>query len=171
MCVAGLGKTLQAISLLGYLREFQRLPGPHLVLVPLSTLGNWQREFNRWCPAIRCFRFHGSKEERAEMISSGQLHESQWDVLLTSYEMSIREKNSLSKIAWNFIIVDEAHRLKNEGSLLSQIVRMFKSTNRLLLTGTPLQNSQKKYKEKKTAPCTPADTQAHSDASLTCCSS
>ena len=106
----GLGKTLQAISLLAYLRQFQKLNGPHLVLVPLSTLGNWHREFNRWCPSIRCFRFHGTKEERAAMVASGQLKPENWDVLLTSYEMSIREKAHINKVRWNFIIVDEAHR-------------------------------------------------------------
>lgn len=106
----GLGKTLQAISLLAYLRQFQKLNGPHLVLVPLSTLGNWHREFTRWCPSIRCFRFHGTKEERAAMVASGQLKPENWDVLLTSYEMSIREKAHINKVKWNFIIVDEAHR-------------------------------------------------------------
>lgn len=106
----GLGKTLQSISLLAYLKQYQKLDGPHLVLVPLSTLGNWHREFTRWCPSIRCFRFHGTREERAQMVASGQLHPSQWDVLLTSYEMSIREKAHINKIPFNFIVVDEAHR-------------------------------------------------------------
>jgi SWI/SNF-related matrix-associated actin-dependent regulator of chromatin subfamily A member 5 len=98
-----LGKTLQAISLFAYLREFQKVNGPHLVLVPLSTLGNWHREFTRWCPAIRCFRFHGTREERAEMVANGQLKPENYDVLLTSYEMSIREKTHISKVKWNFI--------------------------------------------------------------------
>jgi hypothetical protein len=132
----GLGKTLQSISLLAYLRHYQKVNGPHLVLVPLSTLGNWHREFERWCPSIRCFKFHGTREERAKMVADGMLQPENWDVLLTSYEMSIREKASVSKVKWNFIVIDEAHRLKNEGSLLSQIVRIFSSRNRLLLTGT-----------------------------------
>jgi SWI/SNF-related matrix-associated actin-dependent regulator of chromatin subfamily A member 5 len=102
--VHSLGKTLQSISLLAYLRQFQKLNGPHLVLVPLSTLGNWHREFGRWCPSIRCFRFHGTKEERAEMVAQGQLHPDNYDVLLTSYEMSIREKAHINKVKWNFIV-------------------------------------------------------------------
>lgn len=106
----GLGKTLQSISLLAYLREFVGVSGPHLVLVPLSTLGNWHREFQRWCPAIRCFKFHGTREEREEMIASGALRQENWDVCLTSYEMSIREKAQFQKVKWHFIIVDEAHR-------------------------------------------------------------
>lgn len=70
------------------------------------------------------------------MVADGMLQPEHWDVLLTSYEMSIREKSSIAKVQWNYIVIDEAHRLKNEGSLLSQIVRIFSSRNRLLLTGT-----------------------------------
>jgi SWI/SNF-related matrix-associated actin-dependent regulator of chromatin subfamily A member 5 len=111
-----LGKTLQSISLLAYLRQFQKLNGPHLVLVPLSTLGNWHREFGRWCPSIRCFRFHGTKEERAEMVAQGQLHPDNYDVLLTSYEMSIREKSHINKVKWNFIVSSHAHRSHPSGA-------------------------------------------------------
>jgi SNF2 family DNA or RNA helicase len=60
----GLGKTLQTISLLGYLREFRGITGPHLVIVPKSTLHNWLNEFRKWCPSIRAFKFHGNAEER-----------------------------------------------------------------------------------------------------------
>lgn len=60
----GLGKTLETISLIAYLYEFRNNTGPHLVLVPLSTLGNWQREFKRWCPTVRTIKLHGSKDER-----------------------------------------------------------------------------------------------------------
>ena len=137
----GLGKTLQSISLLGYLNQCHLNKGPHLVLTPLSTLGNWYREFTHWCPSMRVLKFHGTKEERAIMISEGRLTMRDYDVCLTSYEMAIREKSQLNKHKWQFIVVDEAHRLKNENSLLSVIVRFFKSRYRLLLTGTPLQNN------------------------------
>ena len=60
----GLGKTLQTISLLGYLAEYRGVTGPHMVVVPKSTLGNWMNEFKRWCPMIRTFKFHGNAEER-----------------------------------------------------------------------------------------------------------
>ena len=60
----GLGKTLQTISLLGYLHEYRGITGPHLVVVPKSTLGNWMNEFKRWCPIMRAFKFHGNGEER-----------------------------------------------------------------------------------------------------------
>ena len=60
----GLGKTLQTISLLGYLREFRGITGPHMVIVPKSTLHNWLNEFKRWCPSIKAVKFHGNGEER-----------------------------------------------------------------------------------------------------------
>ena len=77
--------------------------GPHLVLTPLSTLGNWYREFTRWCPELRVCKFHGTREERAEMIARGDLQMESYDILLTSYEMAIREKNSINRTQWCFI--------------------------------------------------------------------
>lgn len=65
----------------------------------------------------------------------------EWDVCVTSYEMIIREKSVFKKFNWRYMVIDEAHRIKNEKSKLSEIVREFKTTNRLLLTGTPLQNN------------------------------
>lgn len=72
--------------------------GPHLVLVPKSTLGNWVNEFKRFCPALRPFRFHGTKEERVELLE--QMKQRDWDVLITTYEMAIIEKGAFSRIAW-----------------------------------------------------------------------
>ena len=60
----GLGKTLQTISLLGYLQEYRKIHGPHMVIVPKSTLGNWMNEFRRWCPSMRATKFIGNAEER-----------------------------------------------------------------------------------------------------------
>jgi SWI/SNF-related matrix-associated actin-dependent regulator of chromatin subfamily A member 5 len=136
----GLGKTLQTISLLGYLNEFRGITGPHMVIVPKSTLHNWMNEFKRWCPMIRARKFHGNQEERTrqkeEIIAPGK-----FDVCVTSYEMVIKEKGHLKKFHWRYIIIDEAHRIKNENSLLSKTVRMMHSNYRLLITGTPLQNN------------------------------
>lgn len=64
-----------------------------------------------------------------------------FDILITSYEMCLREKSTLRKFSWEYIIIDEAHRIKNVDSLLSQIIRTFVSRGRLLITGTPLQNN------------------------------
>ncbi|XP_042538371.1 probable global transcription activator SNF2L1 isoform X6 [Dipodomys spectabilis] len=136
----GLGKTLQTIALLGYLKHYRNIPGPHMVLVPKSTLHNWMNEFKRWVPALRVICFVGDKEVRAAFIRD-EMMPGEWDVCVTSYEMVIKEKSVFKKFHWRYLVIDEAHRIKNEKSKLSEIVREFKSTNRLLLTGTPLQNN------------------------------
>lgn len=136
----GLGKTLQTISFLGYLRFVADITGPHLVVVPKSTLDNWRREFERWIPDIDVFVLQGAKDERQELINE-RLVDEKFDVCITSYEMILREKSHFKKFAWEYIIIDEAHRIKNEESSLAQIIRLFSSRNRLLITGTPLQNN------------------------------
>ncbi|KAI9600087.1 hypothetical protein KEM48_000303 [Puccinia striiformis f. sp. tritici PST-130] len=135
----GLGKTLQTISFLGYLKHHRSLSGPHLVIVPKSTLDNWVREFNFWVPGFKLISLKGSKDERGDLCQ--QILAQDFDVVLTTYELCIREKASLKKIPWEYIIIDEAHRIKNVDSMLSQIVRLFQSRSRLLITGTPLQNN------------------------------
>ncbi|CAG9949635.1 unnamed protein product [Clonostachys rosea f. rosea IK726] len=136
----GLGKTLQTISFLGYLRHILGITGPHLVIVPKSTLDNWKREFAKWTPEVNVLVLQGAKEERHELINE-RLVDEKFDVCVTSYEMVLREKGHLKKFAWEYIIIDEAHRIKNEESSLSQVIRLFQSRNRLLITGTPLQNN------------------------------
>ncbi|XP_071951063.1 SWI/SNF-related matrix-associated actin-dependent regulator of chromatin subfamily A member 5-like [Antedon mediterranea] len=136
----GLGKTLQTISLLGYMKHYRNIPSPHLVIVPKSTLANWMAEFNRWCPSIRAVCLIGDQETRQTFIRDVMMP-GEWDACVTSYEMTIREKSVFKKFNWRYVVIDEAHRIKNEKSKLSEIVREFKSTNRLLLTGTPLQNN------------------------------
>ncbi|XP_066212477.1 probable global transcription activator SNF2L1 isoform X3 [Saccopteryx leptura] len=136
----GLGKTLQTIALLGYLKHYRNIPGPHMVLVPKSTLHNWMNEFKRWVPSLRVICFLGDKDVRAAFIRD-EMMPGEWDVCVTSYEMVIKEKSVFKKFHWRYLVIDEAHRIKNEKSKLSEIVREFKSTNRLLLTGTPLQNN------------------------------
>jgi len=136
----GLGKTLQTISFLGYLRYIMEINGPHLVVVPKSTLDNWRREFLKWTPDVNVLVLQGAKEERNTLINE-RLVDQKFDVCITSYEMILREKSHLKKFAWEYIIIDEAHRIKNEESSLAQVIRVFNSRNRLLITGTPLQNN------------------------------
>ncbi|KAI1211624.1 SWI/SNF family of DNA-dependent ATPase [Annulohypoxylon truncatum] len=136
----GLGKTLQTISFLGYLRHIMDIKGPHLITVPKSTLDNWKREFAKWTPEVNVLVLQGAKEERHALINE-RLIDEKFDVCITSYEMILREKAHLKKFAWEYIIIDEAHRIKNEESSLSQVIRLFNSRNRLLITGTPLQNN------------------------------
>jgi SWI/SNF-related matrix-associated actin-dependent regulator of chromatin subfamily A member 5 len=138
--VQGLGKTLQSITLLGYLKHERGLGGPHMVIVPKTTLSNWMNEFRKWCPSLKVLKFHGNKEERAELRVQ-HLLPGAFEVLVTTYEMAVKEKAALGKFSWRYIVIDEAHRIKNENSILSQVVRIYKSQYRLLLTGTPLQNN------------------------------
>lgn len=136
----GLGKTLQTISLIGYLKHFKNQCGPHIVIVPKSTLQNWINEFNKWCPSVKAVCLIGDQEARNIFIRDVMMP-GDWDVCVTSYEMCIREKSVFKKFNWRYLIIDEAHRIKNEKSKLSEILREFKTSNRLLITGTPLQNN------------------------------
>ncbi|XP_075516542.1 putative chromatin-remodeling complex ATPase chain [Primulina tabacum] len=136
----GLGKTLQTISLLGYLHEFRGITGPHMVVAPKSTLGNWMNEIKRFCPVIRAVKFLGNPDER-KYIREELLVAGKFDVCVTSFEMAIKEKSIFRRFSWRYIIIDEAHRIKNENSLLSKTMRLFNTNYRLLITGTPLQNN------------------------------
>ena len=142
----GLGKTLQSISVLVYMKEYRNETGPHLIVVPKSTLSNWMNEIGRWAPGLSAVKFHGDKATREALIQSRlePAHKDEcrdWNVLVTTYEICNIEKNALKKFAWSYLIIDEAHRLKNEASAFSQTIRGFETKYRLLLTGTPLQNS------------------------------
>lgn len=166
----GLGKTLQSISILAYHLEYQNCQGPHLICVPKSTLSNWMNELARWCPSLRAIKFHGTREDRAHVIETylnnkaaaqdgkrpskkirnpdtGELEDDnsdnprQFDVCVTTYEVCNTERQALGKFMWKYLVIDEAHRLKNEASMFSKTVRTFTTSHRLLLTGTPLQNN------------------------------
>jgi len=110
--------------------------------VPKSTLQNWAREFEKWTPDFNITLLTGTKEERAEIIANRLLPQD-FEVCITSYEICLIEKSVLKKFSFEYIVIDEAHRIKNVDSILSQIVRSFSSRGRLLITGTPLQNNLK----------------------------
>ncbi|CUV04745.1 unnamed protein product [Cryptosporidium hominis] len=135
----GLGKTVQTIALLTYLYEHKDNQGPHLVVVPLSTLPNWQKEFEIWSPELKILCFKGSRYERRSLIY--EMRQTKFNVCLTTFDFIIRESGALQSMQWKHIIVDEGHRLKNSKSKFHVVLADFKSENRLLLTGTPLQNS------------------------------
>lgn len=125
--------------------EHQDINGPHLIVVPKSTLSNWMAELDRWAPTLTAVKFHGTKDERLDMaqnvLQPGQRDEDRaWHVCVTTYEVCNIDKHVLNKFAWSYLIIDEAHRLKNEASAFSQTIRTFETRYRLLLTGTPLQN-------------------------------
>ncbi|KJP86827.1 hypothetical protein AK88_03534 [Plasmodium fragile] len=137
----GLGKTLQTISLLCYLRFNKNIKRKSIIICPRSTLDNWYQEIKKWCTQMKAFKYYGSKEQRRE-LNKNVLH-TDYDVLLTTYEIVIKDKSALFDIDWFFLVIDEAHRIKNDKSVLSSSVRFLRSENRLLITGTPLHNNLK----------------------------
>lgn len=120
--------------------EYRNVTGPHLIVVPKSTLSNWMGELARWAPTLKPIKFHGDRATREEIVKNhlepGQRDEDrQWHVVVTTYEVCNIEKNALNKFAWSYLIIDEAHRLKNEASAFSQTVRAFETRYRILITG------------------------------------
>lgn len=136
-----IGKTIQTISLIAHLIEVKQNLGPYLVIVPLSTLSNWVNEFNKWLPAATVICYKGSPQQRKQLFRD-EIADGHFNVLLTTYEFVIRDKGSLKKLAWQYAIVDEGHRMKNNQSKFTVTLGTHYNTRRrILLTGTPLQNS------------------------------
>ena len=140
----GLGKTVQTIGFLSHLRA-KGILGPYLVIGPLSTLSNWVSEFKRWTPSIPVILYHGTKQERAEkrmehMPTSTPIKPN-FPVIVTSYEVVMADRKFLSKYNFKYLVVDEGHRLKNFDCKLIRELKYIPTANKLLLTGTPLQNN------------------------------
>ncbi|KAG5421442.1 STH1 [Candida metapsilosis] len=135
----GLGKTIQSISLITYLIE-RKHESKFLVIVPLSTITNWTLEFEKWAPSVKVIVYKGSQQQRRSLQSD--VRYGNFQVMLTTYEYVIRERPLLAKFHYSHMIIDEGHRMKNANSKLSQTLRQYyKTKNRLILTGTPLQNN------------------------------
>uniref|UniRef100_A0A8C6ANP4 Chromodomain-helicase-DNA-binding protein 1-like n=1 Tax=Monodon monoceros TaxID=40151 RepID=A0A8C6ANP4_MONMO len=136
----GLGKTCQTIALFIYLAGRLNDEGPFLILCPLSVLSNWKEEIERFAPGLSCVTYSGDKEERAH-LQQDLRKESHFHVLLTTYEICLKDALFLKSFPWSVLVVDEAHRLKNQSSLLHKTLSEFSVVFSLLLTGTPIQNS------------------------------
>ncbi|KAK3777842.1 hypothetical protein RRG08_038090 [Elysia crispata] len=142
----GLGKTVQCVAILAHL-VYMGIPGPFLVCAPLSTIPNWFAEFRRFAPEVPTVLYHGHKDTRAKLAK--KIHRrhnvlnkvSVQPVVITSYEIAMIDRKYLGNHEWKYLIVDEGHRIKNTHCRLIKELRMYKSTHRLLLTGTPLQNN------------------------------
>lgn len=137
----GLGKTIQTIALLAYVMETKHNRGPFLIVCPLSTLSNWANETSKWAPDMIKVVYKGAPQIRKQ-IYKDDIEHGHFNVLLTTYEYIMKDKTTLRKIQWQYIIVDEGHRMKNAQSKFAQTLgTQYFSKNRILLTGTPLQNS------------------------------
>ena len=136
----GLGKTIQTISLICYLMENKKNFGPFLIIVPLSTLSNWCLEFDKWAPSINKLQYKGSPQARKDLAKI--MKTTKWNICLTTYEYILKDRLTLSKFEWKYIIIDEGHRMKNSRSKFAYVLgQQYQSDRRLLLTGTPLQNN------------------------------
>ncbi|XP_061634159.1 chromodomain-helicase-DNA-binding protein 1-like isoform X2 [Phyllopteryx taeniolatus] len=133
----GLGKTCQTISLLVYMSSALDAKGPFLVLSPLSVMENWRNELERFAPFLNVLCYKGDKDRRAEIQGDAQ----DFHVLLTTYELCLKDAFFLRRWKWKVLVVDEAHRLKNQNSLLRKTLTEFSVDFRVLLTGTPIQNN------------------------------
>ncbi|KAF9189619.1 choline dehydrogenase 6 [Haplosporangium sp. Z 767] len=146
----GLGKTVQSVTFLNEIHNTYHIRGPFLVIAPLSTIPHWHREFEAWTD-MNVIVYHGNQPSRNLIVDTefyykdaqGQIVPGlyKFDVLITTYEMIVAASAQLKPIAWRAIVVDEAHRLKNSASKVSEILKTYSLEHRVLLTGTPLQNS------------------------------
>ncbi|XP_078532353.1 SWI/SNF-related matrix-associated actin-dependent regulator of chromatin subfamily A containing DEAD/H box 1 [Lissotriton helveticus] len=139
----GLGKTVQAISFLAYLYE-EGDKGPHLVIVPASTLDNWIREFNQWCPELKVILYYGSMEDRKYLRYDILSHKLEFNIVVTTYNSAISNSDDRSlfrRMKLHYAVFDEGHMLKNMSSMRYQHLMTLNARNRLLLTGTPVQNN------------------------------
>ncbi|XP_067644936.1 chromodomain-helicase-DNA-binding protein Mi-2 homolog isoform X3 [Eurosta solidaginis] len=153
----GLGKTIQTVTFLYSLYKEGHCKGPFLVAVPLSTIINWEREFELWAPDFYCITYVGDKDSRAVIrenelsfeegairggrVSRLRTNQFKFNVLLTSYELISMDAACLGSIDWAVLVVDEAHRLKSNQSKFFRILNSYNIAYRMLLTGTPLQNN------------------------------
>ena len=136
----GLGKTIQTITLLAYLALKHEVWGPHLIVVPTSVILNWEMEFKKFLPSFKVLSYYGSQEER-KTKRRGWLENDRWNVVITSYQLVVADQISFKRRPWHYLVLDEAHNIKNFRSLRWQTLLTFKSHSKLLLTGTPLQNN------------------------------
>ncbi|THH18686.1 hypothetical protein EW146_g2357 [Bondarzewia mesenterica] len=136
----GLGKTIQTIALLAHLACDRGIWGPHLIIVPTSVLLNWEMEFKKFLPGFKVLAYHGPTKRRKE-LRQGWNDKFHFNVCVTSYTLASRDAHIFKRKPWYYMILDEAHMIKNFKSQRWNILLMFRSFRRLLLTGTPLQNN------------------------------
>ncbi|KAL7313167.1 putative DNA helicase ino80 [Mucor circinelloides] len=142
----GLGKTVQSISLLAYLAEVHNIWGPFLVIAPASTLHNWQQEFAKFVPQFRALPYWGNPKDRKilrQFWNKKQLYgkDAPFHIVITSYQLVLTDVTYFQRVKWQYMILDEAQAIKSSSSARWKQLLGFHCRNRLLLTGTPIQNS------------------------------
>ena len=144
----GLGKTVQTISLLSYLSENKGIWGPFLVVAPTSTMHNWYSELQKFCPQMKVIPYFGANPNERKLLrrmwtSPVDLGtpEAAFHVLVTNYKLVIADEKHFARVKWQYMVLDEAQAVKNSASQRWKTLLGFNCRNRLLLTGTPIQNS------------------------------
>ena len=143
----GLGKTVQSISVMAYLAERHNIWGPSLVIAPSSTLHNWQQEIARFVPDLKVVPYWGTSKDRKILRKFWDRkavtydRESEGHVVITSYQLVVQDAQYFQKMQWQYMILDEAQAIKSSNSSRWRVLMSFRCRNRLLLTGTPIQNN------------------------------
>ncbi|XP_063977113.1 chromatin-remodeling ATPase INO80 isoform X2 [Diachasmimorpha longicaudata] len=142
----GLGKTVQSIAFLCHVAERYSVWGPFLIISPASTLHNWQQEMARFVPMFKVVPYWGNPQERKilrQFWDTKDLHtkEASFHVVITSYQLVITDYKYFNRIKWQYMILDEAQAIKSTSSMRWKLLLGFSCRNRLLLSGTPIQNS------------------------------
>jgi SNF2 family DNA or RNA helicase len=133
----GTGKSPTTLSLLTHEKETDKKAGPTLLVCPMSLVGNWQKEAERFTPDLSVYVHHGS-----DRLSGEELHDalSQADLVLTTYAIAARDRDDLAAVNWQRIVCDEAQNIKNAGTQQARAVRSLPAATRIALTGTPVEN-------------------------------
>uniref|UniRef100_A0A182WM91 Chromatin-remodeling ATPase INO80 n=1 Tax=Anopheles minimus TaxID=112268 RepID=A0A182WM91_9DIPT len=142
----GLGKTVQSIAFLCHIAEHYGVWGPFLVISPASTLHNWQQEMERFVPEFNVVPYWGSPNERKilrQFWEQKHLHtkDASFHVVITSYQLVVTDYKYFNRIKWQYMVLDEAQAIKSSSSMRWKLLLGFNCRNRLLLSGTPIQNS------------------------------
>ncbi|MEO6668705.1 MAG: SNF2-related protein [Ferruginibacter sp.] len=130
----GLGKTLQTITFLQFLKE--KYPGStHLVVCPVSLIYNWETELRKFAPKLKYHIYYGTAREFSDE------HFEDYDIVLTSYGLVRNDMEQMLKFNWHYVILDESQAIKNPDAKVTKAVQLLKAQNRIILSGTPVQNN------------------------------
>ncbi|KAJ6700037.1 CHROMATIN-REMODELING ATPASE INO80 [Salix purpurea] len=142
----GLGKTIQAMAFLAHLAEEKNIWGPFLIVAPASVLNNWADEISRFCPDLKTLPYWGGLQERMVLrknINPKRLYrrDAGFHILITSYQLLVSDEKYFRRVKWQYMVLDEAQAIKSANSIRWKTLLSFNCRNRLLLTGTPIQNN------------------------------
>src|SRR5258708_25363299 len=138
----GLGKTIDIITLLLHDRELaaqqgEPMPNPTLLICPMSIVGNWQREIQRFAPSLKVMIHHGAERLTDEaFVEEARQH----DVVITTYSLALRDKEQLLSLEWENVVLDEAQNITNDAAKQTQAIKKLNARYRIALTGTPVEN-------------------------------